>query len=178
MATPGTPLSASAEAVVEQPAEANVAVLCLRSAFPDAPIRAVSAYGADWAIVPPDLIVGACQVLRDSPETAFEMLTDVTAVDLLPRTPRWEVVYSFLSLKRNVRFRLKVELDDGPDLVVPSVSSVYVSANWYEREIFDLMGISFSDHPDLRRLLLPEDWQGYPLRYDHPLGGEEVGFTS
>jgi NADH-quinone oxidoreductase subunit C len=106
------------------------------------------------------------------------MMVDVTAVDLLPVSPRWEVVYQLTSLSRNVRFRLKVEIEDGPDPEVPSITSVYQSANWFEREIFDLMGIRFPGHPALRRILLPDDWQGFPLRYDHPIGGEEVGFTS
>jgi NADH-quinone oxidoreductase subunit C len=159
-------------------AEANVAVQWLRASFPDAPILAARTFGADWAIVPANLIVDACQALRDGPGVRFELLADVTAVDLLPRAPRWEVVYSFLSLARNARFRLKVELEDGPDPVVPSVTGVYLSAAGYEREIYDLMGIAFSGHPDLRRILLPDDWEGHPLRFDHPLGGEEVGFTS
>jgi len=156
----------------------EAAVVCLRAAFPTSEIRAASAFGDSWAVVPGNLIVDACRALRDDPATACNMLVDVTAVDLLPRAPRWEVVYNLLSLAHNARFRLKVEVEDGPEPLVPSVSSVYAGANWYEREIFDLMGIRFSDHPDLRRILLPEDWQGYPLRYDHPLGGEEVGFTS
>jgi NADH-quinone oxidoreductase subunit C len=168
----------AAEALAASPAENNIAVIRLRAAFPDARILAVSMYESDWAIVPSALIVGACTVLKNDPDTDFSMLCDITAVDVLPRDPRWEIVYSFLSIRRNTRFRLKVEEPDGPDPIVPSVSSVYRSANWYEREIFDLMGIKFSEHPDLRRILLPEDWQGYPLRFDHPLGGEEVGFTS
>jgi NADH-quinone oxidoreductase subunit C len=168
----------SAEALAASPAEHNIAVVRLRAAFPEHVIRAVSMFGSDWAIVPPDLVVGACTLLRNDPETNFTMLVDITATDLLPREPRWEIVYGFLSIPRNTRFRLKVEIGDGPDPLVPSVSSVFHSANWYEREIYDLMGIRFSDHPDPRRILLPEDWQGFPLRFDHPLGGEEVGFTS
>jgi NADH-quinone oxidoreductase subunit C len=166
------------DSVAVSPAESNIAVQRLRLLFPDAPIRAASMYGTDWAIVPAELIVEVTKALRSDPDTRFNMLVDVTAVDLLPRSPRWEVVYNFLSLSRNARFNLKVELADGPEPALPSVSSVYRSANWYEREIFDLMGIQFVDHPDLRRILLPEDWQGHPLRFDHPLGGEEVGFTS
>jgi NADH-quinone oxidoreductase subunit C len=164
--------------LVTSPAEENIAVQRIRAVFPDSPVRAVSMFSTDWAIVEADVIADVCTLLRDDPETRFKMLVDITAVDLLPRTPRWEVVYSLLSLSRNTRFNLKVEILDGPDPIVPSVSSVFRSANWYEREIFDLMGIRFSDHPDLRRILLPDDWQGFPLRFDHPLGGEEVGFTS
>ncbi len=170
--------SAPTAALTESPAEANIAVVRLREAFPDLPIRAVSMFGQDWAIVPADAVVDACRLLRDDDRTKFDSLIDVTAVDLLPVSPRWEVVYQFMSLSRNVRFRLKVEVEDGPDPEVPSVTSVYQTANWYEREIFDLMGIRFPGHPALRRILMPDDWQGHPLRYDHPIGGEEVGFTS
>ncbi len=168
----------SPEAVATSPAENNVAVLALRAAFPGVSIRAVSAFGADWAVVPAGLIVDACRVLRDDPGTTLNVLLDVTAVDLLPRSPRWEVVYSLLSRSRVDRFRLKVEVEDVPNPEVPSVTSIHAGANWFEREVFDLFGIRFSEHPNLRRLLLPEDWQGHPLRFDHPLGGEEVGFTS
>jgi len=170
--------SAPAAALTESPAETNIAVVRLREAFPDLPIRAVSMFGQDWAIVPAEAVIDACRLLRDDNQTQFDMMVDVTAVDLLPVSPRWEVVYQLTSLSRNARFRLKVEVEDGPDPEVPSITSVYQSANWYEREIFDLMGIRFAGHPDLRRIVLPDDWQGFPLRYDHPIGGEEVGFTS
>jgi NADH-quinone oxidoreductase subunit C len=165
-------------AVVTSPAEKNVAVQRLRAAFPESGIRAYSQFGQDWAVVPASVISDACRLLRDDPETRFDMLLDVTAVDLLPRSPRWEMVYSLLSLPRNARFRLKVEVEDGPDPEVPTVTALFRSANFYEREVFDLMGIRFLGHPDLRRILMPDDWHGHPLRFDHPLGGEEVGFTS
>lgn len=171
-------MAENAGAVIESPGEANVAIICLREAFPDVPIRAGSMYGQDWAIVPAEAIVQICRFLRDDDQTRFDALTDITAVDLLPRTPRWEVVYQLTSYPRNVRFRLKVEVPDGPEPEVPSVTAAYQTANWYEREVFDLMGIRFTDHPNLRRIVLPEDWQGHPLRYDHPIGGEAVGFTS
>jgi NADH-quinone oxidoreductase subunit C len=154
----------AASAVSVSDAERNIAFQTLRVTFADVPLRAVSGFGQDWVIVPASAIVEACRLLRDHAA--------------MPRAPRWEVVYTFLSLSRNARVRLKVEVEDGPTPEVPTVSAVYPSANWYEREIYDLMGIRFSDHPDLRRILLPDDWQGYPLRFDHPLGGEEVGFTS
>lgn len=173
-----TPAQDAATAVVTSPAEANVAVHRLRAAFPEADIRAFSQFGQDWAVVPSALIAEVCLVLRDDPDTQFNMLVDVTAADLLPRAPRWEVVYQLLSLPRNARFRLKVEVQDGPSPEVPSVTAVFRTADFFEREIFDLMGIGFLGHPNLRRLLLPDDWQGHPLRFDHPLGGEEVGFTS
>lgn len=170
--------STAAAALTESPAEANVAVVRLRAAFPDVPIRAVSMFGQDWAIVPAEAIVDVCRFLREDDQTKFEALVDVTAVDLLPRSPRWEVVYQLTSLSRNVRFRLKVEVADTAEPEVPSVTSVYRAADWYEREVWDLFGIRFAGHPNMRRILLPDDWEGFPLRYDHPIGGEEVGFTS
>jgi NADH-quinone oxidoreductase subunit C len=168
----------NATALTESPAEANSAVIALRAAFPDVPIRAVSMYGQDWAIVPAEAIVAVARFLRDDESLRFDSLVDITASDLLPVAPRWEIVYQLTSMARNVRFRLKVEVEDGPDPEVPSLTPVYLVANWFEREMFDLMGIRFSGHPNLRRILLPDDWQGFPLRYDHPIGGEEVGFTS
>lgn len=168
----------AATAVITNPADEHYTVQRLRAAFPSLDMPALVLRGQVWAVVPATLVVEVCTFLRDDPQMRYEMLLDVTAVDLLPAAPRWEVVYSFLSLSRNERFRLKVPLADGPDPIVPSVSGVWRSGNWYEREIYNLMGIRFSGHPDLRRLLMPEDWVGYPLRFDHPLGGEEVGFTS
>jgi NADH-quinone oxidoreductase subunit C len=164
--------------VVESPAESNIATITLREKLPGLRIVAYSSYGDDWTVVPAEGIVDVLRVLRDDPRTDFDALLDVTSVDLLPRAPRWEVVYSLLSVRRFARFRVKVEVPDGAAPEVPSATPVYPSANWYEREVYDLMGISFAGHPDLRRILLPDDWQGYPLRFDHPLGGEEVGFTS
>ena len=170
--------NAATAALTESPAEANPAVIRLRAAFPDLPIRAASMYGQDWVIVPAEAIVDVCRFLRDDEQVQFDSLASVTAADLLPRSPRWELVYQFISYARNTRFRVKVEVEDGPNPEAPSVTGVYLTADWYEREIFDLMGIRFSGHPNLRRILLPEDWQGHPLRYDHPIGGEDVGFTS
>jgi NADH-quinone oxidoreductase subunit C len=170
--------STAPAALTESPAEANLAVVRLRAAFPDVPIRAVSMFGQDWAIVPAEAIVDVCRFLREDDQTKFDALVDVTAVDLLPRSPRWEVVYQLTSLSRNVRFRLKVEVADTAEPEVPSVTSVYRVADWYEREVWDLFGIRFAGHPNMRRILLPDDWEGFPLRYDHPIGGEEVGFTS
>ncbi len=170
--------TATTDAVARTPGENNIAYQRLIASFPDASILASSMFGQDWAIVPGSLVVDAVRLLRDDPALRFNLLVDLTAVDLLPRRPRWEVVYHFASLPRNTRYRLKVEVEDGPDPEVPSVTSIFRGANFYEREVFDLMGIRFSGHPNLTRILLPDDWQGYPLRFDHPLGGEEVGFTS
>jgi NADH-quinone oxidoreductase subunit C len=94
---------------------------------------------------------------------------DVCGVDYLGRRPRFDVVYNLLSLIHNKRIRIKVEVEEG--MPVPSVSAIYSSANWWEREAFDLYGITFDDHPDLRRILTDYGFEGYPLRKDFPLTG-------
>lgn len=167
-------------AIVPGPGEESPILAAVREAFPEIPFRAGALRGQPWAVVPAGQIVAVCRFLRDDPRCDFKLLLDVTAVDLLPRAPRWEVVYALLSLSRNDRYRLKVEVPEvGAGLPeIPSVVGVWPAANFYEREIFDLMGIAFADHPDLRRIMLPDDWVGHPLRFDHPIGGEEVSFTS
>jgi NADH-quinone oxidoreductase subunit C len=112
----------------------------------------------------------ACLLLRDDPACAFNYLADVTCVDWYPAEPRLEVIYHLLSHSRKDRIRLKVRLQ-GSDPVVESLTSVWPGANYFEREVFDLFGVRFSGHPYLRRLLMPEDWEGYPLRKDYPVEG-------
>jgi NADH-quinone oxidoreductase subunit C len=112
----------------------------------------------------------ACAVLRDTPELRYDFLSDVTAVDWYPSEPRIEVVYHLLSISRKERVRLKVKLA-GDDLRIESITSVWPAANYFEREIFDLFGVHFDGHPYLRRLLMPDDWQGHPLRKDYPVEG-------
>jgi NADH-quinone oxidoreductase subunit C len=112
----------------------------------------------------------ACAALRDDPNCPFAFLSDVTCVDLYPSEPRFEVVYHLLSLARKERVRLKVRVEaESP--AVESVTSVWPAANFFEREVFDLFGIRFTGHPYLRRLLMPEDWEGHPLRKDYPVEG-------
>ncbi len=106
--------------------------------------------------------------LRDHGDLRFEFLADVTAVDFHPREPRFEVVYILVSMSRNARLRLKVRLH-GEDAHLATMSSVWPAANWLEREVWDMFGVVFDGHPDPRRLLMPEDWQGYPLRKDYPV---------
>lgn len=120
--------------------------------------------------VEPGAIRDACALLRDDPELKYNFLSDLTCVDWHPSEPRFEVVYHLLSIPRLVRMRLKVRLG-GDDPRLHSVTSVWPSANFFEREVFDLFGIHFEDHPYLRRLLMPENWEGYPLRKDYPVEG-------
>lgn len=117
-------------------------------------------------------IVEACRYLKD--EASFTYLVDLTAVDWRDRKPRFDVVYWLHSFaKKNERLRLKVKVEDGAEC--PSVTGVFKTANWMEREVFDLFGIRFSGHPDLRRILTWDGFQGYPLRKDFPVEGIDTG---
>ena len=111
-----------------------------------------------------------CAMLRDNAECPFNFLSDVTCVDWFPSEPRFEVIYHLLSIPNKERVRLKVKLE-GNSPVVDSVFPVWPSANFFEREVFDLFGIRFSGHPYLRRIQMPEDWEGHPLRKDYPVEG-------
>jgi NADH-quinone oxidoreductase subunit C len=126
-------------------------------------------------ITPPEKIVEVCRTLRD--EFGFELLSTETAVDYWPQeTPRFHVVYGIRSLKHNLILFLRAPLDgNAPSL--PTIEGVYRNANWFERELWDLFGIRFDGHSDLRRILMPSDWEGHPLRKDYPLGYEEVQFS-
>jgi NADH-quinone oxidoreductase subunit C len=126
-------------------------------------------------ILAPEQIVPACQALRD--EFGFELLAEETAVDYWPQeTPRFHVVYRFRSLRHSLIFGIRVPLD-GNAPSMPSIVDVYANANWFERELWDMFGIRFEGHPDLRRVIMPYDWVGHPLRKDYPLGYEEVQYS-
>jgi len=120
--------------------------------------------------IEPGSIRQVCSLLRDNPACPFNFLSDVTCVDWLPQEPRFEVVYHLLSIPRKERVRLKVRLS-GSSPVLDSMVPVWPAANYFEREIYDLFGVRFSGHPYLRRLLMPEDWDGHPLRKDYPVEG-------
>lgn len=117
-----------------------------------------------------DALVKACTLLRDDPELAFDMLIDLTAVDRFSAEKRFEVVYHLYSLKHRRYLVLKIQAgEDHPE--VPSVTGIWASANWHERETFDMFGIKFAGHPDMRRLYMPEEFEFHPLRKDFPLMG-------
>jgi NADH-quinone oxidoreductase subunit C len=150
----------------------------LRAAAPGASIDVLDAVDMPAIAVDRAHLLEACAALRDHPGLQFSFLADVTAVDRWPAEPRFEVVYNLACLGEHFltagalspaparRLRLKVRLA-GDDARVPSVTSVWEGAGWLEREVFDLMGIVFDDHPDLRRVLMPDDWEGHPLRKDY-----------
>ena len=116
-------------------------------------------------------IVALCEFIRDDEALAFDFLSDLCGVDRHPAAPRFEVVYHLYSVRHGHRLRLKVALEE-EDPVIDSVTGVWETADWHERECFDLFGIRFRNHPDLRRILLPDDFEGHPLRKDFPLEGE------
>jgi NADH-quinone oxidoreductase subunit C len=113
-------------------------------------------------------LLATCAALRDDPAFGFTLLVDVTAVDFLGRQPRFEVVYHFYALAHGHRLRVKVAVGD-PDPTVPSVTSLWKAANWLEREVWDMFGIRFTAHPDLRRILMYPEFVGHPLRKDYPV---------
>ncbi len=120
-------------------------------------------------------LIAASQKLRD--EYDFALLSTITAVDYWPEeAPRYHIVYVFNSLSKNLQLILRVPLP-GDNPTIPTLTGVYKSANWRERELWDMFGIKAEGHPDLRRLLMPDDWDGHPLRKDYPLGYEEPQFT-
>lgn len=132
--------------------------------------------GETTVVVDRRALIEACQILRQSPELAFSRLAAITAIDYWPQEPRFAVVYQLFSMRQNIHFGLQVRLP-GDDAEVPTLEGVFANANWYEREAYDMFGIRFAGHSDPRRLLMPEDWEGHPLRKDYPLGYEEVQFT-
>jgi NADH-quinone oxidoreductase subunit C len=130
----------------------------------------LSLYLGDWTvIVPASHIIEAAMHLRDAPEAAFDYCSDLTATDWPPRAERFDVIYCLYSTRHRHRVRLKVKVAENQPLA--SVTGVWTAANWLEREVFDMFGVNFTGHPDLRRILMPDDWQGYPQRKDYPLEG-------
>jgi NADH-quinone oxidoreductase subunit C len=120
--------------------------------------------------VPAASLLNTCRALLEAPSLRFNVLIEVTAADYLPREPRFEVVYHLLSIPNRQRLRLKVRVASNEiDGVVPTVQSVWPAAGWPEREVWDMFGIVFAGHGDLRRLLMPEDWEGHPARKDYPV---------
>jgi NADH-quinone oxidoreductase subunit C len=149
--------------------DSTTLIASLQQAVPGAEFEGVPTVDLQSTLyVPRDTIVPVLRVLRDNPAFRFDFLVDLTAVDFWPREPRFEVVYLLSSTTARQRARVKVRLR-GEDAHLPTVTGVWPAANWLEREVWDLFGIVFDGHPDPRRLLMPEDWEGYPLRKDYPV---------
>jgi NADH-quinone oxidoreductase subunit C len=145
----------------------------LKAYFVGAVQEVTEAHGEVTVVVSREQIVDVCRYLKDDPDLRYDLLMDMAGVDYLGREPRFEVVYHLYSISYNGRLRLKIRVSE-LDLVVPSVTSVWSTANWHEREAFDMLGIHFSDHPDLRRIYMPDDYPGHPLRKDFPILGPDA----
>jgi NADH-quinone oxidoreductase subunit C len=144
-------------------------IRALQAAIP-AGVSQLSFYVGDWTvIVPGERLIEVAQFLRDTPETSFDFCSDVTASDWPSRPQRFDVIYCLYSTRHRHRVRLKVRA--GENEPVASVSVIWPAANWLEREVYDLFGVNFIGHPDRRRILMPDDWQGFPQRKDYPLEG-------
>ena len=133
-------------------------------------VSRLSYWVGDWTIiVPVTHLLAVARHLRDAADASFDMCSDVTATDWPPRAERFDVIYCLYSTRHRHRIRVKVKAAENQP--VPSVTGIWPSANWLEREAFDMFGVNFTGHPDRRRILMPEDWQGYPERKDYPLEG-------
>jgi NADH-quinone oxidoreductase subunit C len=144
-------------------------IATLQSAIPGG-VAQLSYFVGDWTVIAPlAQIHEVAKHLRTAPDAAFDFCSDVTATDWPSRAERFDVVYCLYSTALRHRIRLKTKAAEHQP--VPSVTDVWPAANWLEREVFDMFGVNFTGHPDRRRILMPEDWQGYPQRKDYPLEG-------
>lgn len=165
---PKPPVKKKEEGPKPVDASDNKLVKKLKAQFDGVVTEASEFIGQVSVRIQPDSIVAVCEFLRDDAEARFNYLSDLTCVHYpMKADAPLEIVYNLYSIPRNERLRLKVSLAEGSQ--VESVTEVWPTANWMEREVFDLFGVSFRNHPDLRRILLPPDWEGHPLRKDYPL---------
>ncbi|MBJ6726022.1 NADH-quinone oxidoreductase subunit C [Geomesophilobacter sediminis] len=148
-------------------AENHRAVVKLKERFADSILECKEFRGEVTVTVKKEKILEILKTLKE--DLRYNFLTDVTAVDYLGQSPRFMVVYNLYSIPNKDRLRVKAPVDDSID----SATALWNTANWLEREVYDLMGINFVNHPDLRRILMPDDWVGYPLRKDYPLQGPD-----
>lgn len=139
--------------------------------YPHAIIKQGDAQGIFEITLAADAFLEVMKLLHEHKPFPFDMLTDILGIDLTPRTPRFDLVYLLLSTQNFTRLIVRMEIDE--DQEVPSVSSIWHSADWAEREVFDMMGIPFSNHPNLHRILMWENFEGHPLRKDFPLEGKD-----
>jgi NADH-quinone oxidoreductase subunit C len=166
---------------VETPAQVSMdpeVLSLIQQGLPEGAVQAAPAIDMPTAYVEREHLVRVCQTLRDHAALQFAFLVEITAADYHPADPRFEVVYHFACLGEAFaqpsgaaplrRLRLKVRVS-GAEAWAPSLTSLWPAANWLEREVFDLFGIAFEGHPDLRRILTPDDWEGHPLRKDYPV---------
>jgi NADH-quinone oxidoreductase subunit C len=134
----------------------------IAGAFPDAGLECLSYLGQHFVEAPGGAVAPLIEYLRDREQ--YDLLTDLTAVDYPKDAGRFEIVYFLYSFERNTRIRVKTRIAEDQD--APSIASIFAGANWLEREVYDMFGVRFAGHPGLKRILLPEEWQGFPLRKD------------
>ena len=149
--------------------------IVLAASCPGAVVTEIEAFGELTVEIARDRLLEVARALS-GPPTAFRLLSDVTCADFPDEPGRFRLAYSMYSFESGARLRLRVWAG-AEDPEVDSVTSVWPTANWHEREVYDLMGVRFRGHPDLARIMMPDDWVGHPLRKDYPLGGEEVTFS-
>ena len=142
----------------------------LKTKFSNSIMEANEFRGELTVVVPKERIVELCAFLKEDVELRFELLADLCGIDMFTASKRFGVIYNVYSFTNRFRMRLKTFTEE-ENPKVPTVTGVWGTANWHERETYDLMGIKFDGHPDLRRILLPEDWEGHPLRKEYPLKG-------
>jgi NADH-quinone oxidoreductase subunit C len=143
----------------------------LQEKFPEEVVEVTEFRGDTTIVVKPERIIDICRTLRDDSSVSFKYLSMIAAIDYHPASPRFAVVYNLYSHRHHDRITLKAFLSDAAP-VIDSVVSVWSTADWHEREAYDLMGIKFKGHPNLKRILLPVDWKGFPLRKEYPQRGE------
>lgn len=160
--------AAPAKANLAAPVESR-ALKALQEKFPEA-IREVSfCAGEVTAVLKKESLVAVCRFLKEEPDLKMDYLSNLCGVDYPDRPERFDIVYHLFSIPHRHRLNLKIRIADGEP--APSVTGVWRTANWHEREAFDLLGVPFEGHPDLRRILMPDDWQGHPLRKEYPTRG-------
>jgi NADH-quinone oxidoreductase subunit C len=150
----------------------HTAVDLLKKQFPSEIMEVMEYRGDTTVVVKPGRIRDICRFLRDDPTVSFKYLSVIAGLDYSPQSPRFAVAYNLYSHKNHDRLTLKAYLESDTAPAIDSVTSVWSTADWHEREAFDLLGIKFKGHPDLRRILLPRDWKGHPLRKEYPTRGD------
>ena len=147
----------------------EIVVQKLKEKFQDSILDSYSFRGDNTVVIKKDDIAEVCRFLKSDPDLSFDFLSDLCGVDYMGREPRFEVVYHLFSINKHHRIRLKAMVEEGGK--ISSVVGIWGTADWHEREAFDMFGIVFEGHPNLTRILMPENWDGHPLRKDYPLKG-------